>query len=183
MGAKKKSKVEVSTIPCDDDDPDSPEKCCCGVNVHTGALIVGFLGFAFAAIGFVGSWYMNKVAECFIEGFSMFSYFMVFYGRLKNNRHWYLPLLLVHALAIPILTIVGVLFILVNLKMLRASEFPLVIHLKFSLDITTEGMTLTAYNALTSLINCYFLNIVTRSYLFMRRTCPKRKKMRVVRLV
>ncbi|KAI6241863.1 hypothetical protein M3Y99_00288700 [Aphelenchoides fujianensis] len=183
--SSKSRKKQVTTItPVEEDDEDeSPENCLCGINVHTGALFVGFFGMALSGIGFIGSWYMNKICECFIEGFSTLSYFLVFWGRVKNNRHWYLPLLLVHALAIPILTCVGVLFILVNTKMLRASDYPLVIHLKFTLDITAEGMMLTAYNALTSLVNIYFINVVTRSYLFMRRVHKNRKKTKVARLV
>ena len=116
---------------------------------------------------------MAKWAESLIEGVSTLTYICVVYGRLTHNRHWYTPLLLVHMLAIPFLTLVGVVILLINCDVLRSSDFPILISYRFTFEITRSGVALTIYNVVGGLIELYFCSIIGRSYFFMRRVRKK----------
>jgi hypothetical protein len=72
-------------------------------------------------------------------------------------------------LAIPIFMGILVLVILVNFKYVRARDYPLVLNLKFTLEVTAEGLAWTLYNIVTALIELYFFNVAYRAYIFMRQ--------------
>lgn len=124
-----------------------------------------------SGIGLYGSLTMGKITESIIQSISMSTYLLVFIGRCKGSYNYYLPLLVVHALAIPVFISVFVLTILVNYKVIHATEFPIVLYLKFTIEFTKQSLFWTGYNIVTSLIGLYLFNVAYRAFIFARRAC------------